>query len=63
MEWTISTTDRKWIELAELLRTEWQGAGIDRQRALALADQLMPHCPDMRHTLTHLSNRLAARAH
>lgn len=63
MDWTISTTDRNWRELAEILRAEWQGAAVDRQRALELAGQLAPQCPDMRHTLTHLANRLAGPRH
>lgn len=63
MEWTISSTDRNWLELADILRREWQGSAIDRQRALDLAGRLGPNCPDMRHTLAHLRSRLGAPTH
>lgn len=48
MEWTISSTDRNWLELADILRREWQGWCA---------------WPDMRHTLPHLCSRLGAPTH
>lgn len=57
MDWTINSTDRNWLELADILRREWQGAPFDRQRALELARQVRPGYPDMRHTLAHLGVR------
>jgi hypothetical protein len=55
-----SQSNGQWQELAGMLKTEWQGHGIDRQRALELARALMPTHPELRHTLSHLQNRLSA---
>lgn len=53
----------QWQELAEILRTEWQGAAIDRRRAQILAGGLLPHHPELRNTLTHIQNRMATARH
>jgi len=63
MTWTVSRTERSWLELAHMLRTEWEGGPLDRQRALDLAAELSPASPDMRHTLAHLTQRLALPRH
>lgn len=59
METTVNTTDRHWQELAHILRTEWEGGPVDRQRILDLAEELLPKSPDMRHTLAHLTRRMS----
>jgi len=59
MESTVSRTDRYWQELAHILRTEWEGGPVDRQRILDLAGELLPQSPDMRHTLAHLTRRMS----
>lgn len=59
METTVNTTDRHWQELAQILRTEWEGGPVDRQRILHLAGELLPQSPDMRHTLAHLTRRMS----
>jgi len=59
MEATVSRTDRHWQELAHILRTEWEGGPVDRQRILDLASELLPQSPDMRHTLVHLTRRMS----
>lgn len=53
----------QWQELAEILRTEWQGAAIDRRRAQILAGGLLPYHPELSNTLTHIQNRMAAARH
>lgn len=63
MEWTVSRSDRHWQELAHILRTEWEGGPVDRQRILDLAGELLPGSPDMRHTLTHLARRMTPQRH
>lgn len=55
MEMTVSSTDSHWQELARILRTEWEGGPVDRQRILVLVNELQPQSPDMRHTLAHLT--------
>lgn len=59
METTVNITDRHWQELARILRTEWEGGPVDRQRILDLAGELLPKSPDMRHTLVHLTRRMS----
>lgn len=63
MKWTVSRTDRHWQELAHSLRTEWEGGFVDRQRMLELANELLPHSPEMRQTLTHLTRRMTQPQH
>lgn len=42
---------------------DWTISATDRQRALDLAGSLLPHCPDMHATLTHLAQRLGGVRH
>lgn len=53
----------QWLELAAILRTEWQGAAIDRQRAHHLAGGLLPLHPELKNTLAHIQGRMAPPPH
>lgn len=52
----------QWIELAQLLKMEWEGHPIDQARARSLAAILMPHSPGLSGTLGHIQKRLATVA-
>lgn len=60
---TSAKTVGQWLELAALLRTEWQGAAIDRQRAHHLAGKLLPDHPELKNTLVHIQGRMAPSPH
>lgn len=48
------------FELKEILRDEWNGLPIDRRRARALAEQLLPEHPQIHSVLTSIHDRMAA---
>lgn len=47
------------IQLAQMLESEWNGGKIDRKFVRDLAERLLPHHPELRHTLASVRNRMS----